>query len=172
MKGSLENDNDQNKRIVSQIWLNEGMKHKTHYVGETKRSFRIRDSEHRKAAQQQRWSHSGLTQHMEKCNARIEGPKILCTSDDRKKNPKFDLRITEALHIRRLNCGPGKGMNEDWGSYVTTQQWQPVFNRMNRAGRGQGFIPSFSQIWLTNLYFGHCYSPGFLSSYALIGQRT
>ena len=104
--------------------------HKTNYIGETKRSFRIRDAEHKKAAQQHRWSHSGLTQHMETCNAKIDGPEILHVSDDRQKNPKFDLRVMEALNIRRFNCGPGKGMNEDMGSYVTTNQWQPVFNRM------------------------------------------
>ena len=104
--------------------------HKTHYIGETKRSFRIRDAEHKKAAENQRWAHSGLTQHMEHCKAKIEGPKILFVSDDKKKNPKFNLRIMEALHIRRWNSGPGKGMNEDMGSYVTTNQWQPVFNKM------------------------------------------
>ena len=104
--------------------------HKTHYIGETKRSFKIRDSEHRKAAEQQRWSHSGLTQHMETCKANIEGPTILHNSDDRMKNPKYDLRVREALYIRRNNCGPGRGMNQDYGSYVTSNQWQPVFNRM------------------------------------------
>ena len=104
--------------------------HKTHYIGETKRSFKIRDKEHKKAAQQQRWSHSGLTQHMENCSANIEGPKILHNSDERQKNPKFDLRVREALYIRRYQCGPGKGMNQDYGSYVNTNQWQPVFNRM------------------------------------------
>ena len=45
------------------------------------------------------------------------------------KNPKFDLRVREALYIRRYQCGPGKGMNQDYGSYVYTNQWQPVFNR-------------------------------------------
>ena len=104
--------------------------HKSHYIGETKRSFSIRDKEHKKAAEQHKWAHSGLTQHMEKCTSAIEGPKILHTADDRIKNPKFDLRVREALYIRRYNCGPGRGMNEDYGSYVTTDQWQPVFNRM------------------------------------------
>ena len=104
--------------------------HKKEYVGETKRSFRVRDSEHRKAAELQRWNHSGLTQHMETCKATIDGPEILYISSGRQKNPKYDLRITEALNIRLFNCGPAKGMNEDFGSYVTTNQWQPVFNRM------------------------------------------
>ena len=103
--------------------------HKTHYVGETKRSFRIRDKEHKKAAERQRWHHSGLTQHMEWCKAPIQGPEPLYNSRER-KNIKYDLRIMEALHIRRLNCGPRKGMNEDKGYYVTTNQWQPVLNRL------------------------------------------
>ena len=105
--------------------------------------FRIRDSEHKKAADTQRWSHSGLTQHMERCKAEIEGPDILYTNDNRNKNPKYQLRIMEALYIRRFNCGPNKGMNEDMGSYVTHNQWQPVFNRMQWVGEGPGIIPSF-----------------------------
>ena len=31
---------------------------------------------------------------------------------------------------RQYQCGPGKGMNQDYGSYVYTNQWQLVFNRM------------------------------------------
>ena len=112
------------------------------YVGETKRSLKIRDGEHRKAAENGKWSHSGLTQHMERCKANIQGPEMLCTADGKRKNPKFDLRVKEALYIRRYNCGPGKGMNEDLGSYVSTTQWEPVFNRMRGGGGDQGFIPS------------------------------
>ena len=49
------------------------------------------------------------------------------------KNPqnlKHHLRVEEALWIRRLNCGPGKGLNEDYGSYVKTDVWTSVFNEM------------------------------------------
>ena len=115
--------------------------HKKDYVGETKRSFKIRDEEHRKAAASGKWSHSGLTQHMERCDATIQGPQILFNANKRDKNPKFDLRVREALFIRRFNSGPGKGMNEDLGSYVTTTQWEPIFNRI-RGGGGQGVNPS------------------------------
>ena len=90
----------------------------------------------RKAAENQRWSHSGLTQHMENWKATIDGPEILHTSDNRLKNPKYDLRVREALFIRRFNAGPEHGMNEDMGSYVTTNQWQPVFNKMGSEGGG------------------------------------
>ena len=80
---------------------------------------------------------SGLrTSHMEHCKAKIEGPEILHTADDRNKNPKYDLRVREALLIRRYNAGPGRGMNEDMGSYVQTNQWQPVFNKMGAEGGG------------------------------------
>ena len=36
---------------------------------------------------------------------------------------------------RQYQCGPGKGMNQDYGSYVYTNQWQLVCNCM---GRGRG----------------------------------
>ena len=82
----------------------------------------------------------------------VEGPFIIETADRRNKNLKYDLRIGEALNIKRYNCGPGKGMNEDFGSYVTTTQWQPVFNKLGRWPEGgQGVSPSFGfdhvQIW-------------------------
>ena len=42
---------------------------------------------------------------------------------------------------RQYQCGPGKGMNQDYGSYVYTNQWQLVCNRM---GRGRGGVKEFS----------------------------
>ena len=118
------------------------------YIGETSRSFQVRHAEHMKAAQGGRWSHSGLTQHMEKCNGEIEGPSILCTANSKssKNGMKYDLRVKEALFIRRYDCGPFKGMNEDNGSYVKTTQWDPVFADMKglRGGtRVQGNSPSY-----------------------------
>ena len=99
------------------------------YIGETARSFKIRHAEHMKAAEQGRWHHSGLTQHMEKCDGQIEGPEILYIANAKSKAKlKRDLRIREALEIQRHNCGPGHGMNEDYGSYVKTNQWGPVFS--------------------------------------------
>ena len=101
------------------------------YVGETARSFKTRHSEHMKAAETQKWTHSGLTQHMERCKESIDGPNILCTVDNKNKFAlKHELRVKEALYIRRFDCGPYKGMNLDMGSYVSTTQWAPVFNGM------------------------------------------
>ena len=84
-----------------------------------------------KAASTGRWSHSGLTQHMDNCDGQIEGPQILSTANAKKKtNLKKDLCIKEALYIRRYKYGPNQGMNEDMGSYVKTTQWEPVFSGM------------------------------------------
>ena len=58
---------------------------------------------------------------MEKCDGEIEGPIIICTMNAKTKAKlKRDLRIRKALEIKRHNCGPGHGMNEDWGLYVKT----------------------------------------------------
>ena len=80
-----------------------------------------------------------MTQHMEKCNGEIEGPSILCTANTKssKNRMKYDLRVKEALFIRRYDCGPFKGMNEDNGSYVKTTQWDPVFAGMKGLFGGE-----------------------------------
>ena len=102
------------------------------YVGETRRSIDTRATEHKKAAETGKWTHSGLTQHRQNCEAPIEWtPEVL--SRVNLKDPdqlKHHLRVEEALWIRRLDCGPGKGLNEDWGSYVRTDAWAPVFATM------------------------------------------
>ena len=108
-------------------------RHNIDYVGETMRSFEKRDKEHNAAAAKGNWSHSGRTQHKQHCDAPIGQPEILSRYNEKKKTKeqtKFDLRIQEALFIKRFDCGPNHGMNEDWGSYVKTSAWAPVFNRM------------------------------------------
>ena len=42
----------------------------------------------------------------------------------------YDMCIREAQEIRRNNCGPGKGLNEDMGAYVKTDIWDTVLNFM------------------------------------------
>ena len=80
-----------------------------------------------KAAETKKWLHSGLTQHMEHCEGPYEGPEILDTRTHNKKNVrKYDLRVHEALYIRRY-----KGLNEDTSSYFKTNQWAPIFDTMN-----------------------------------------
>ena len=48
-----------------------------------------------------------------------------------KRKLDYDLKVGEALEIKKANCGPGKGMNEDWGSHVKTDAWNPIFNTMD-----------------------------------------
>ena len=45
-----------------------------------------------------------------------------------KKKLGYDLRIREALEIKRLGSGPGKGLNEDHGAYLKTDIWDTVLN--------------------------------------------
>ena len=47
-----------------------------------------------------------------------------------KKKLTYELKVREALEIKRHNCGPGHGLNEDYGAYVKTTQWNPVFHDM------------------------------------------
>ena len=50
----------------------------------------------------------------------------------------YDLKVQEALEIRRHNCGPGNGLNEDMGAYVKTTMWNPVFHHMDNYDGGGG----------------------------------
>ena len=67
----------------------------------------------------------------DKVNER-ENPRRVITSmsNKNKKRLTFDLKVREALEIRKRNCGPGHGLNEDYGAYVKTTMWNPVFHRM------------------------------------------
>lgn len=49
----------------------------------------------------------------------------------KKKKLNYDLKIREALEIRRNKCGPGKGLNEDMGAYVKTDIWDPVLHTLD-----------------------------------------
>ena len=48
-----------------------------------------------------------------------------------KKSLAYNLKVREALEIRRHNSGPGKGLNEDMGAYVKTDMWDPVLHTMD-----------------------------------------
>ena len=60
-----------------------------------------------------------------------ENPDLLKTIwGKNKKKLAYELKVREALEIKRHNCGPGHGLNEDYGAYVKTTQWNPVFHDM------------------------------------------
>ena len=49
---------------------------------------------------------------------------------NRKKELMYDLRVREAIEIRKHNSGPGRGLNEDHGAYFKTDMWDPVLGGM------------------------------------------
>ena len=61
-----------------------------------------------------------------------ENASVITTMQGKsKKKLAYDIKIREALEIRRHNCGPGKGLNEDMGSYVKTDIWDPVLRTID-----------------------------------------
>ena len=72
----------------------------------------------------------------ENCAEEIDwsSPMVITTmSNKSKKKLTYDLKIREALEIRKRNCGPGHGLNEDYGAYVKTTMWNPVFHQMDNG---------------------------------------
>ena len=108
---------------------------KSVYVGQTIRPIEMRAKEHCRAAEKGNWSHSGISQHKEKCNEVVNWePEIVVNmSNKNKKKLAYDLKVRESLEIRRHNCGPNNVLNEDYGSYVNTTQWNPVFHHMDTS---------------------------------------
>ena len=106
------------------------------YVGQTTRSIATRGKEHGRAADTGKWQHSGLSQHKELCKEPIEWtkPKVIKTMHHKnKKQLAYNLKVRESLEIRARGCGPGRGLNEDYGAYVKTQMWNPVFHHMDNG---------------------------------------
>ena len=100
----------------------------------------MRGKEHQKAAANGNWGHSGISQHKENCSEAVNWePEVITTMMNKnKKKLTYDLKVREALEKRCFNCGPGKGLNEDLGSYVKTTMWNPVFHRMRSDEVGGG----------------------------------
>ena len=106
---------------------------KSTYVGQTSRSFELRWEEHNRAIQHKQWAHSGLTQHYEQCQKPFNKDHFEVLTKHQDKNKRrlmYDIKIREALEIRRHNSGPGKGLNEDIGAYVKTDLWDPVLHQI------------------------------------------
>ena len=106
---------------------------KSIYIGQTGRSYEIRWDEHKKATNRQQWQHSGITQHYQHCPQRFNEENFSVIHNMQGKNKRrlgYEMRMREALEIRKHKCGPGKGLNEDMGAYVKTDIWDTVLNSM------------------------------------------
>ena len=100
------------------------------YTGETKKRICTRNTEHEKAVFKGDVEADALAEHKEHCNCEIRWDSIQTLSIE---PVWFRRKVREALEIRRLGTGPDeqKGLNRDHGDYVTTNEWNPIFNRIN-----------------------------------------
>ena len=103
------------------------------YVGQTSRKIAVRGKEHGKVVERGNWSHSGISAHKQTCDHPIdwENPIVLDTMTAKNKLAlQYNLRLRESLHIAKENCGPGYGLNEDWGGHLHTRVWHPLFQKI------------------------------------------
>ena len=99
------------------------------YVGQTGRSYCLRWEENKRAVEKEQWSHSGVTQHHQHCSLPVSLDNFAPVHNmqgKRRQKLAYDLRIREAIEIRKHDCGPGRGLNEDMGAFVKTDIWDPV----------------------------------------------
>ena len=104
------------------------------YIGQTARACNLRWKEHGQAIQRENWHHSGISQHHQECDQPFDttNMSVITTMQGKNKNQlAYNLKIREALEIRKNESGPGKGLNEDMGAYVKTDIWDPVLRTMD-----------------------------------------
>ena len=104
------------------------------YVGQTSRNIQTHMQEHRNAFEKKNWTHSGIVAHKEHCPFPVDwdNPTVLDVMSNKNRQAlKYGLRLRESLHIAKMNSGPGHGLNEDWGEYLKTRAWLPVFDEMS-----------------------------------------
>ena len=136
MRLNYEGDGEQSKQFICQNFRSQYHDHPPIYVGQTARSVLTRGKEHGNAVTRENWHHSGISAHKKLCKEPINwsSPTVITTKTNKNKRKlNFDLKVREALEIKRRNCGPGQGLNEDFGAYVKTQMWNPVFHHMDRG---------------------------------------
>jgi hypothetical protein len=100
------------------------------YIGQTAGLIETRMAEHRKAAEKGNWSHSGITQHKEHCHLPV---------DKNKKKRGFDLKVQEALEIKKNHSWPKRGLNEDYGAHMKTNHCLKNFDLYRKLG-GRGIF--------------------------------
>ena len=101
-----------------------------------------------------------------KCHEKVNWePEVIATMTNKNKRKlAYDLKVREALEIRRHNCGPGKSLNEDMGAYVKTTMWNPVFHKLhNDEGERRGGPPLIGSFCSLNSGFFYSLNLGFLS---------
>jgi hypothetical protein len=98
------------------------------YVGETRVKVSSRLQQHKTAGEKGDADHSGVSLHTTTC----PGP-IKWLQHKSKSTLQRQLSIREALEILRQGAEPNKGLNKDFGSYVKTKAWDPVFKKIGKG---------------------------------------
>ena len=107
------------------------------YIGQTSRCCQTRWQEHKRAIEKGQWSHSGISQHHQHCDEPFDTANcevIKTFSNKNKKKLNYDLKVWEALEIKKNNCGPGRGLNEDWGGLRQNRRVEPCFQHHGLIG--------------------------------------
>jgi hypothetical protein len=105
-------------------------------VGETRVKVFSRLQQHKTAGEKGDADHSGVSMHMTACPGPIkwDDVEVLATLQHKNKlTLQRQLSIREALEIRRQGAEPNKGLNKDFGSYVKTKAWDPVFKKIGKG---------------------------------------
>lgn len=104
---------------------------KAGYTGETKKRVKTRNQEHEKAVFCGDVTNDAIAEHKDSCNCQMDWQKTKTLAVE---PIWFRRKVREALEIRRLKSGPehSKGLNRDYGDYVTTNTWSTVFDKVNK----------------------------------------
>ncbi len=98
------------------------------YTGETKKKIVTRTNEHAKAIFLEDTQSDAIAAHQVECGCDIDMTKTKVLAQETQWFPR---KVREALEIRRLNTGPGHGLNQDMGDYVRTNHWNDLFEAIN-----------------------------------------
>ena len=100
------------------------------------RNKATRNKEHEKAVFNGNTVNDALAEHNGKCNCEIKWNEIQTIAVE----PNwFRRKVRESLEIRCLKTGPkyAKGINRDYGDYVTTNSWDTMFDNINDLRKRQ-----------------------------------
>ena len=98
------------------------------YIGETKLKIRTRGSQHKANVEKKQIERSAVALHDFDCDGNIEWEKMETLKVESRR---FEREVRETLEIQYHECGPDKGgMNIDYGKYVKTKFWTPLFASM------------------------------------------
>ncbi|XP_065673970.1 uncharacterized protein LOC136090921 [Hydra vulgaris] len=99
------------------------------YIGETRKKISTRIQEHKNNVTKANWETSGIVEHSQHCNGKInwENPKTLSVISN-----NYTRKIREAIEIQRVQCSKPKEnvLNRDNGNLVMTHHWKPFFVKL------------------------------------------